>query len=67
MVVRIEKDNIQKTVTKGAYEEFYKDLGFKIIKKDEKKNDSVKEAKIVSENFKKFNLDDKKEKAEKSE
>lgn len=67
MVVRIEKDNIRKTVTKGAYEEFYKSLGFNIIKKDDKKNDNVKEAKISSENFKKFKVEDKNEKAEKAE
>lgn len=67
MVVRIEKDNIRKTVTKGAYEEFYKNLGFNIIKKDDKKNDNVKEVKISSENFKKFKVEDKNEKAEKAE
>lgn len=67
MVVRIEKDNIRKTVTKGAYEEFYKNLGFNIIKKDDEKNDNVKEVKISSENFKKFKVEDKNEKAEKAE
>ena len=29
-MIKIRKDNVEKTVTKGAYENFYKGLGFKI-------------------------------------
>lgn len=61
MVVRIKKDNIEKTVTKGAYEEYYEHLGFKIVKTDDKKNNNVKDAKISQENFKKFDLGENKD------
>ena len=61
MVVRIKKDNIEKTVTKGAYKEYYEHLGFKIAKTDDKKNNNIKDAKISQENFKKFDLGENKD------
>lgn len=35
-MITIVKDNVQKTVTKGAYKSFYEQLGYKVIQKDKK-------------------------------
>lgn len=43
-MIKIKNDKIEKTVTKGAYENYYKSLGFEIV--GEK---PVKEPKIVKE------------------
>lgn len=48
-MIRIYKDNDTKVVTKGAYEQFYKSLGYKLIldvKEETKENveTSVKES-----------------------
>ena len=46
-MIRIYKDDIKKYVTKGAYESFYKPLGYKIVlenksQKIEKKDEDTK-------------------------
>lgn len=46
-MIRIYKDDIKKYVTKGAYESFYKPLGYKIVlenksQKIEKKDEETK-------------------------
>ena len=46
-MIKIKKDNIEKEVTKGAYENLYKAMGFEIV--GDKKPVEVKEAKIVEE------------------
>lgn len=35
-MITIVKDNVQKTVTKGAYKSFYEQLGYKVVQKDKK-------------------------------
>ena len=35
-MITIVKDNVQKTVTKGAYKNFYEQLGYKVVQKDKK-------------------------------
>ena len=44
-MIKIKKDKIEKTVTKGAYENYYKRLGFEIV--GEKPKAVVKEATFV--------------------
>lgn len=44
-MIKVKKDKIEKTVTKGAYENYYKRLGFEIV--DEKPKAVVKEATFV--------------------
>lgn len=47
-MIRIYKDNNQKLVTKGAYETFYKPLGYKtVIENKPRKIEEPKEEKIV--------------------
>lgn len=46
-MIKIKKDNIEKEVTKGAYENLYKAMGFEIVEKQ--KPVEVKEAKVVEE------------------
>ena len=47
-MIRIYKDNDQKLVTKGAYETFYKPLGYKtVIENKPQKIEEPKEEKIV--------------------
>lgn len=49
-MIKIKNDKIEKTVTKGAYENFYKDLGFEIVgEKPVKEPKIVKEVKEVKE------------------
>ena len=47
-MIRIYKDNDNKCVTKGAYEMFYKPLGYQIIleEKPRKKEETKKEEKV---------------------
>ena len=35
-MITIVKDNVKKTVTKGAYKNFYEQLGYKVVQKDKK-------------------------------
>lgn len=35
-MITIVKDNVQKTVTKGAYKSFYEQLGYRVVQKDKK-------------------------------
>lgn len=44
-MIKVKKDKIEKTVTKGAYENYYKRLGFEIV--GEKPKAVVKEATFV--------------------
>lgn len=48
-MIRIKKDNVEINVTKGAYENFYKDQGFNIVGEPAKEVvvEKVKEAVIV--------------------
>lgn len=46
MIVTIKHDKDVKKVTKGAYENFYKNMGYEIV--NEKKPKEVKEA-VISE------------------
>ena len=46
-MIKIKKDNIEKEVTKGAYENLYKAMGFEIVGKQ--KPVEVKEAKVVEQ------------------
>lgn len=47
MIVTIKKDNSVKRVTKGAYENFYKGLGYKIDKKGKEEAPKKQEFKKV--------------------
>ena len=44
-MIKIRKDNVEKTVTKGAYDNFYKGLGFEIA-------DSIVKEQVVEDNIK---------------
>ena len=44
-MIRIRKDNDERYVSLGAFEEMYEDMGFKIVE-DDKKKPEVKEAKF---------------------
>lgn len=47
-MIRIYKDDIKKYVTKGAYESFYKPLGYKIVLENKpRKIEEPKEKEIV--------------------
>lgn len=35
-MITIVKDNVKKTVTKGAYKNFYEQLGYEVVQKDKK-------------------------------
>lgn len=35
-MITIVKDNVKKTVTKGAYKSFYEQLDYKVVQKDKK-------------------------------
>lgn len=46
-MIKIKKNNIEKEVTKGAYENLYKAMGFEVV--GNKKPIEIKEAKVVEE------------------
>lgn len=46
-MIKIKKDNIEKEVTKGAYENLYKAMGFEVV--GNKKPIEIKEAKVAEE------------------
>lgn len=46
-MLKIQKEGNAKVVTKGAYENLYKDMGYKIV--TEKKPQNFKEASVVEE------------------
>lgn len=51
-MIKITRDNETKVVTKGAYEEFYRKQGFKVVNDKPAFSKPVKDAKIVEENDK---------------
>lgn len=48
-MIRIYKDNDTKVVTKGAYEQFYKSLGYNLILEAKEDNKTIIEEKVVEQ------------------
>lgn len=53
MIVTIKKDKNMKKVTKGAYDNLYKGMGYTIVNQKQESKPLYKEAQVISENNKK--------------
>lgn len=53
MIVTIKKDKDMKKVTKGAYDNLYKGMGYTLVNKKQEPKPSYKDVEVISENNKK--------------
>jgi hypothetical protein len=62
-MIKIVKDNNEKVVTKGAYENFYKPLGYEIVKDQPTKIEKTDVKPVIEVNTKKDEAEKKTSKA----